>query len=114
MKLPRYWGLVVLGILLLLGGLGLTMMMSVCTVKEENPGVKTTFDELEFVVVHRPHLTYFIDMKYLLCFATRKPNYQDLAQFHCPENLWKEVESSLKGQTKVKVPKKKGTVDARP
>lgn len=53
------------------------------------------YNELEFVVVHRPQLTYFVDMKYFLCFATRKPDYQDLVQFSCPERMLKDVENSL-------------------
>lgn len=55
------------------------------------------YDELEFVVVHRPHVTYFVDIKYTLCFATRKPNYQDLVQFRCTERLWQEVKAGHRG-----------------
>lgn len=62
-----------------------------------NKSVKEQFDELEFVTIHRPHLTYFIDVKYMLCFATRKPTYQDLVLFDCPDRLWKEAESDLAG-----------------
>ncbi len=65
---------------------------------DRNTGLKEKFNELEFVVIHRPHLTYFVDMKYFLCFATRKPDYQDLVQFVCPERMWKEVEDSLQGK----------------
>lgn len=81
---------------------GFGTLVKSCIPVEVNEGVKETFDELEFVVIHRPHLTYFMDVKYLLCFATRKPDYQDLVQFHCPERMWKEVEESLKGKVKVK------------
>lgn len=64
-------------------------------------GIKEKFEELEFVVVHRPHLTYFVDLKYKLCFATRKPEYQDLAEFPCPERLSKEATGGMlkKGRT---------------
>lgn len=66
--------------------------------KDTDSGLKEKFEELEFVVIHRPHLTYFVDMKYFLCFATRKPDYQDLVQFVCPERMWKDVEESLQGK----------------
>ena len=62
---------------------------------KRTPGIKEKFKELEFVVVHRPHLTYFVDMKYGLCFATRKPKYQDLAAFSCPERLLKEATGGM-------------------
>lgn len=50
-------------------------------------GIKEDFDELEFRVIHRPHVTYFVDLRYALCFATRKPDYQDLVQLGCTERL---------------------------
>lgn len=53
------------------------------------------YDELEFVVVHRPQITYFVDVKYNLCFATRKPNYQDLVEFQCSDRLRWDVELNL-------------------
>lgn len=61
-------------------------------------GIKDKYEELEFVVVHRPQLTYFVDTKYFLCFATRKPDYQDLVQFICPERMWKDVEQTIQAR----------------
>lgn len=45
------------------------------------------YDELQFEVLHRPHVTYLIDRRYRLCFATRKPDYQDLVQVQCTDRL---------------------------
>lgn len=53
--------------------------------------VKEKYEELQFVVVHRPDVTYFVDFRYLLCFATRKPNYNDLVRFKCPDLLLREA-----------------------
>lgn len=66
----------------------------------EKPGIPAVekYDELEFVVVHRPHVTYFVDIKFSLCFATRKPDYQDLVKFTCTDRLMKEVEESLQAR----------------
>ena len=75
-------------------------------------GIPDKFDELEFVVVHRPHVTYLVDVKYFMCFATRKPDFQDLVKFHCPERLWKEVEESLQNKA-VKPKTKKAKTDAK-
>ena len=58
---------------------------------ERTSGIKTKFDELEFVVVHRPYLTYFVDVKYLVCFATHKPEHQGLVEFRCPDRLLQEA-----------------------
>lgn len=75
---------------------------------ERTSGIKTKFDELEFVVVHRPHLTYFVDIKYLTCFATRKPQYQDLVEFQCPDRLLQEAMGGiLKEEPEKEVRKKK-------
>jgi hypothetical protein len=64
------------------------------------PNTSEAYNELEFTVIHRPHITYLVDTKYLLCFATRKPQYQDLVQIECPEKMWKEVEYKLHGKQK--------------
>lgn len=75
---------------------GIASALKACDPSGSASGIKEKFDELEFVVVHRPHVTYFVDMKYFMCFATRKPNYQDLVFFHCPERLWREVADKRK------------------
>lgn len=49
------------------------------------------YDELEFTIIHRPHITYLIDTKYSLCFATRKPDFQDLVQIECPDRMWEDA-----------------------
>ena len=64
-------------------------------IKEAVKSKGQKFDELEFIVVHRPHLTYLVDPRYQLCFATRKPDFQDLVQFTCTEPLLGAVESTL-------------------
>jgi hypothetical protein len=50
-------------------------------------GIPDDYDELQFTTVHRPLVTYFVDRRYGLCFATRKPDYQDLVQLSCTPNL---------------------------
>ena len=45
------------------------------------------YEELEFVMIHRPQVTYFVDLKFMLCFATLKPDYADLVEFRCPDYL---------------------------
>ena len=103
MKPPKYWGLLVLAAIFGVIASSLLMFAAVCRYEPtENKGVKVDFDELEFVVIHRPHLTYFVDLKYLLCFATRKPDYQDLVQFHCPERVWQEIREGLQVKAKTK------------
>lgn len=56
------------------------------------------YSELQFAVLHRPHVTYFVDRRYRLCFATRKPDYQDLVQFDCSERLLVEATAGLSDQ----------------
>lgn len=68
--------------------------------ESEISSAKERYDELEFVVIHRPQITYFVDLKHTLCFATRKPNYKDLVEFPCPERLWKEAELKEKKKKK--------------
>lgn len=59
--------------------------------RTEDVKPREKYDELEFVVVHRPHITYFVDFKYMLCWATLKPTYQDLKDFTCTERLLNEA-----------------------
>lgn len=92
---------------ILCSSLGLFIFFAIDRQKgTEKSHFKDKFDELEFAVIHRPHLTYFIDTKYFLCFATRKPDYQDLVQFICPERMWKEVVEKIRGRA-VRMPKSK-------
>ena len=62
------------------------------------PAPPEKYDELQFVMVHRPHVTYFVDTQYMLCFATLKPEYRDLAPFECSDALLKDVEVKLQGR----------------
>lgn len=56
-------------------------------------GIRERFDLLEFVTIHRPHLTYHVDSRHMLCFATRKPSTcRGLVQFDCPVTLLEQAQ----------------------
>ncbi len=88
------WLLLLAGLLSLAPGTALLLWVSgvFSAPKSGASGIKERFDELEFIVIHRPHLTYFVDLKYRLCFATRKPAYEGLSEFQCPDYLLLEAE----------------------
>ena len=54
------------------------------------------YSRLEFRIVHRPHVTYFVDLKYMLCFATTKPTHTGLLQIPCTDSLIAETAEVLK------------------
>lgn len=63
--------------------------------------VAKSYTELQFRVIHRPHITYLVDLRYMLCFATRKPDYQDLVQFECTQAFMKKIEKGLEDEIRL-------------
>lgn len=44
------------------------------------------YNRQEFVVIHRPHLTYYVDLVYGVCFA-RRPMCRAMTEFVCSPSL---------------------------
>lgn len=74
--------------------LSLQLVLShACPAGRLNSGEK--YNALDFMMVNRPHVTYFVDTRYMLCFATLKPTYRDLVPFECSDLLLKYVDDTM-------------------
>lgn len=87
------------GIIIAAYTLSIVGLLSVAFVRHQRKEEKRqgeVYKKLEFRVIHRPHVTYFVDLKYMLCFATTKPEHHGIGQIQCTDFLISETVDALK------------------